>query len=188
MFAIIVAMPEEPRPPAQGARSAAAHPEPLPLMPKPVVWIASSKDDISVMPDPVKASLGHRLSEVQQGRTPLDTKPLPQFGGGVFELRERFDGNAYRVMYVVALRKAVYVLHAFMKKSTSGVGISKPAAELIELRLKRAHALDKEDRDAKYRAPQRQRRRVRGCRLFACGGCRAEGQKRADHDDPRYPE
>jgi phage-related protein len=113
------------------------------LLPKPVVWIGSSKDDISAMPDPVKASFGHRLPEVQEGRTPLDTKPLPQFGGGVFELRERFDGNAYRVMYVVALRKA-YVLHAFMKKSKSGIGLPKPEAELIDLRLKRAQALDAE--------------------------------------------
>jgi phage-related protein len=114
------------------------------LLPKPVVWIATSKDDISAMPDPVKASFGHRLSEVQEGMTPLDMKPLPQFGGGVFELRERFDGNAYRVMYVVALRKAVYVLHAFMKKSKSGIGLPKADAELINLRLKRAQALDAE--------------------------------------------
>ncbi len=112
------------------------------MSPKPVVWIANSRDDVSAMPDPVKASFGHRLSQVQQGRTPLDAKPLPQFGGGVFELRERFDGNAYRVMYVVALRKAVYVLHAFMKKSTSGIALPKPDVDLIALRLKRAQALD----------------------------------------------
>lgn len=58
-----------------------------PLLPKPVVWIASTKDDISALPDPVKASFGHQLREVQQGATPRDTKPLPQFGAGVFELR-----------------------------------------------------------------------------------------------------
>lgn len=112
---------------------------------KPVVWIGSSKDDISALPDPVKASFGHRLAEVQRGRTPLDTKPLPQLGKGVFELRERFDGNAYRVMYVIALEKAIYVLHAFMKKSTSGIGIPKPDADLIVFRLKRAQYLDAED-------------------------------------------
>lgn len=107
--------------------------------------MGSSKADISALPDPVKASFGYRLGEVQRGRTPLDTKPLPQFGGGVFELRERFDGNAYRVMYAVALQKAVYVLHAFMKKSKSGVALPKPDADLIELRLSRAHALDAEE-------------------------------------------
>ena len=69
------------------------------------------------LPLPVKSSIGHRLRQVQQGNTPLDTKPLPQFGPGVLELRERFDGNAYRLMYVVALKNAVCVLHTVMKKS-----------------------------------------------------------------------
>lgn len=70
---------------------------------------------------------------------------MPQFGSFVFELRERFDTDAYRLMYVVALRKAVYVLHAFMKKSKSGMGLPKPDSELIALRLKRAQALDAEE-------------------------------------------
>jgi phage-related protein len=109
------------------------------------VWIGSAKDDVSALPPPVKASFGHRLHEVQDGKMPLDTKPLPQFGPGVLELRERYDGNAYRLMYVVALKKAIYVLHAFMKKSKSGIGLPKQDAELIEARLKRARALDKKD-------------------------------------------
>ena len=138
-------MAEKPQKPTRRTRSGEVQSDPPPLLPKPVIWIGSAKDDISALPDPVKASFGHRLREVQQGRTPLDTKPLPQFGGGVFELRERFDGNAYRAMYVVALRKAVYVLHAFMKKSKSGIGLPKPDAELIERRLKRAQSLDAEE-------------------------------------------
>lgn len=126
-------------------RRPGAAPDLPPILPKPVIWIGSSRDDISALPDPVKGSFGHRLREVQQGKMPLDTNPLPQFGGGVFELRERYDGNAYRMMYVVALRKAVYVLHAFMKKSKSGIGLPKPDAELIAARLKRAQTLDAED-------------------------------------------
>lgn len=70
---------------------------------------------------------------------------LPQFGTGVFELRESFDRNAYRLIYVVNLRKALYVLHVFMKKSKSGIGLPKPDVELIEMRLRRAHALNTED-------------------------------------------
>jgi len=62
----------------------------------------------------------------------------------VYELRERFDSNAYRMMYVVVLKQAVYVLHAFMKKSKSGIGLPKPDSELIALRLRRAQALDAE--------------------------------------------
>ena len=131
--------------PSRGA--GAAGPE-LPGGPRgrrPVVWIASARNDVSALPAPVKASFGHRLNEVQDGRVPLDAKPLPQFGAGVMELRERYDGNAYRLMYVVALRKAIYVLHAFMKKSKSGIGLAKQDVELIEARVKRARALDAED-------------------------------------------
>ncbi len=126
--------------------SAGADREPAaPLLPKPVIWVGSSKDDISALPGPVKASFGHRLRQVQNGETPLDVKPLTQFGTGVLELRERFDRNAYRLMYVVNFEKAVYVLHAFMKKSKSGIAIPKPDTELIEARLKRAQVLDTED-------------------------------------------
>lgn len=111
---------------------------------RPLVWIGNSKEDISKMPIPVKGSFGHRLREVQNGKTPFDTKPLPQFGSGVFELRERFEGNAYRLVYSVALKKAVYALHAFMKKSKSGIGIPRPDSETIHARLKHARLLDTE--------------------------------------------
>ena len=112
---------------------------------RPVVWIAGSKYDLSTLPSEVKGSFGFRLYELQLGKTPLDSKPLAQFGPGVYELRESFDRNAYRMMYVVNLKKAIYVLHAFMKKSKSGIGLPKPDAELIAVRLRRAPELDKED-------------------------------------------
>jgi len=108
----------------------------------PIVWVGSSRRDISRMPQEVKGSFGLRLFELQQGGTPLDMKPLTQFGGGVYELRDSFDGNAYRAVYVVNLGKALYVLHAFMKKSKSGIGLPKPDKELIEARLRRARELD----------------------------------------------
>ena len=89
-------------------------------------------------------SFGFRLCELQAGGTPLDMKPLTQFGGGIYELRESFDGDAYRTVYVLNLGKALYVLHAFMKKSKSGIGLPKPDKALIEERLKRARELDAE--------------------------------------------
>ncbi len=118
-------------------------PDPAPA--RPVVWIASSKDDLRKLPREVRISFGFRLHELQQGKTPLDMKPLPQLGRGVCELRESFERNAYRLMYVVNLTKALYVLHAFMKKSKSGIGLPKPDAELIAVRLRRAQELDAED-------------------------------------------
>lgn len=81
---------------------------------------------------------------MQQGKAPLDMKPLPQFGGGVYELRDRLEGNAYRAVYVVNLKNGLYVLHVFMKKSKSGIALPKPDAELIAARLQRAQKLDAE--------------------------------------------
>ena len=132
-------------PPEGSASDAANSPTPPRLPGRVIIWMGSSKEDISALPSPVKASFGHRLRQLQGGQTPLDMKRLPQFGAGVFELRERFDRNAYRLMYVMSLRKGLYVLHAFMKKSKSGVGLSKPDAELIQVRLQSARALDRED-------------------------------------------
>jgi phage-related protein len=118
-------------------------PRPTPV--RPIVWIASSKVDLSAMPREVKASFGLRLYELQQRKTPFDMKPLPQFAAGVYELRERFERNAYRLIYVVNLKKALYVLHAFMKKSKSGIGLPRSDVELIAARLRRARELDLED-------------------------------------------
>jgi phage-related protein len=116
-----------------------------PFLARPPIWIASSKDDISALPAPVKGSFGHRLRQVQDGGTPLDVKPVPQFGPGVFELRERYNKNSYRLMYIVNLKKTVYVLHAFMKKSKSGIEMPRPDVQPIEARLRRAQTLDAED-------------------------------------------
>jgi phage-related protein len=118
-----------------------------PLQDRPLIWMGSSKDDISAMPGPVKASFGYRLRRVQQGKVTADTKAVMQFGNGVYELREAYDKNAYRVVHVVSLRKAVYVLHAFMKKSKSGINLPKADANLIQARLKQARIADAEDDD-----------------------------------------
>ena len=132
-------------PSGTGGNDASASSNQLGLSGRLITWVGSSKEDLSALPDPVKASFGHRLRQLQNGRTPLDMKPLPQFGAGVFELRERFDRNAYRLMYVVNLRKAIYVLHAFMKKSKSGIGLPNSDAELIKVRLQSARIWDAED-------------------------------------------
>ena len=106
------------------------------LISRAVIWVGSSKDDISALLGAVKASFGFRLRQVQNGKTPSDMKPLPQFGNGVFELSERFEKNAFRLMYVVNLKNAIYVLHAFKKKSKSGIKTPRHELATIETRLK----------------------------------------------------
>jgi phage-related protein len=104
--------------------------------------MGKSRRDLAEMPKPVRYSFGIRLNDLQEGRKAHDSKALPEIGAGVLELREAYDGNAYRLMYVLKLKKAIYVLHVFMKKSTSGIGLPKPDANLIEARLKLAQKLD----------------------------------------------
>ena len=107
--------------------------------PKPVRWIGSSKGDLSVFPEDVKRRVGGALWDAQLGLKAPFAKPLKGFGGaGVLEVADEFGGNTYRVAYTVRFAGVVYVLHAFQKKSRSGIATPKPELELIKRRLARA--------------------------------------------------
>lgn len=104
--------------------------------------MGSSLNDLSAFPADFKRAFGFALREVQKGVTPPSAKPLPQFGPGVYELRERYRGDAHRVVYVVRLAKAIYVPHAFKKKSKSGIGIPREDIDAIWSRLRNAGDAD----------------------------------------------
>jgi phage-related protein len=75
----------------------------------------------------------------QQGGKHVDAKPLRGFGGaGVLEIVEDHRGDAYRAVYTVRLAGRIYVLHAFQKKSKTGIETPKAEINLIKSRLKRA--------------------------------------------------
>lgn len=83
--------------------------------------------------------MGHALDIAQQGGKSVSAKPLLGFGGaGVLEIVNDFDGNAFRAVYTVQFTDAVYVLHAFQKKSKRGIATPKPVLDLIRSRLKLA--------------------------------------------------
>ena len=84
---------------------------------KPIVWVGSCRDDLRSFPDAARQSAGFQLSKVQFGELPDDWKPMTSVGAGVCEIRIRDESGAYRVMYVARLNDAVYVLHAFQKKT-----------------------------------------------------------------------
>ena len=103
---------------------------------KPVKWIGSSKEDLSDFPRIVKTMFGFALHEAQLGRRHPDAMPLKGFGGaGVLEVVKRHDGDAFRAVYTVKLAGYVYVLHAFQKKSKSGIATPKADIDLIKARL-----------------------------------------------------
>lgn len=109
------------------------------VLPKPVRWMGTSKQDLTTFPDDVKRRVGRALWDAQIGLKAPFAKPLRGFGGaGVLEVIDDFDGNAYRSVYTVRFAGVVYVLHAFQKKSTRGVSTPKSALALISRRLTQA--------------------------------------------------
>ena len=125
---------------------------PAPIDQKPVEWIGSSKEDLSQFPREVKTVFGFALHEAQLGRKHPDAKPLKGYGSaGVLEVVARFDGDAFRAVYTVKQEGRIYVLHAFQKKSKSGIATPKADLDLIERRLKVAIAGHKQWLAAKER-------------------------------------
>ena len=108
------------------------------MQPKPVRWVGSSKDDLSAFPQEVRRRVGGALWDAQLGLKAPFAKPLRGFGGaGVLEVVDDYDGNTYRAVYTVRFAGAVYVLHAFQKKSKRGIATPKAELDLIKQRFKR---------------------------------------------------
>lgn len=106
---------------------------------KRLFWVASSKKDLKALPDDVQSSIGYALHLAQTGDKHPDAKPLRGFGSaGVLEVVEDYEGNTFRAVYTVTFGQAVYALHVFQKKSSSGIATRKEDMELIKQRLKLA--------------------------------------------------
>lgn len=84
---------------------------------KPLVFLGSSQDDLRAMPASVRHAMGLELMRVQFGGDPVDFKPMPLVGPGAYEVRVREADGAWRTIYVAKFSDAIYVLHAFRKKT-----------------------------------------------------------------------
>jgi len=93
-------------------------------------FVGSSLDDLKNFPAEARREAGFELRAVQRGLMPADFKPMPEVGGGAYELRIHAQGE-WRVVYVAKFKDAVYVLHAFQKKT------QKTRKEDIELAVRR---------------------------------------------------
>ena len=109
---------------------------------KPVVFVGSSQKDLRAFPAAVRSEIGQSLFEAQLGEYPRNAKPLKGFGG-VLEIRDNFDGDTYRAVYTTRFEGVLYVLHAFQKKSTSGIATPQRHVDLIRQRLRDAEAIHK---------------------------------------------
>lgn len=112
---------------------------------RPVVWVGSSRKDFSRFPTGARDDFLQQLYLVQAGQDAPGEKPLTRGklkGLGIRELRVDFDRDTYRVVYTVRLPSAIYVLHAFKKKSKFGISTPAREIEVVRQRYLRAAAFD----------------------------------------------
>lgn len=105
---------------------------------KPLAWLGSSLDDVRLFPADARRDAGYQLRRVQQGLQPSDSKPMTSVGPGVTEIRVK-TRLEHRVFYLAKFEDAVYVLHAFEKRTrqtaTRDIDLAKRRlAELIQQR------------------------------------------------------
>jgi len=84
---------------------------------KEVLWLGDSRKCIQAFDAEAQHAIGVELLAVQEGHQPGDSKPMPAIGKGVEEIRVWVESGTYRVIYIARLAEAVYVLHAFQKKT-----------------------------------------------------------------------
>ena len=117
---------------------------------KPLFWVGSAKSDLIAFPEPVKDAFGFALSVAQFGGKHPKAKPWKGIKPGVFEIVEDHRSDTYRAVYTVRFERAIYVLHAFQKKSPKGIKTAQTDVDLIERRLKAAAA----DYEIRYGNPK----------------------------------
>jgi phage-related protein len=104
---------------------------------RPISWIKAARKDFEDFPQGAQIEMGRALTILAEGRMPDIAKPLTGFGSGVMELALRHRGDAFRVACTLQIDTDIWVIHAFQKKSKSGIKTPKQQIGLIHERLKR---------------------------------------------------
>ncbi len=84
---------------------------------KKVIFLGNSLQRIRAFPFSARQDAGFQIDSVQRGESPDDWKPINSVGKGVREIRIKHASNQYRVIYLAKKYNAIYVLHAFQKKT-----------------------------------------------------------------------
>jgi phage-related protein len=117
----------------------------MPESERPLIWVGSSRRDLRTFPSQVRRDIGQALYAAQEGDTDPAAKPLKGFGRGfVVEIVADHRGDTWRAVYTVRFQEAIYVLHAFQKKSKKGIATPKKDIDLIHRRLAEAERLHRE--------------------------------------------
>lgn len=104
---------------------------------RPISWLRGARKDFEDFPQGAQIEMARALTILAEGQMPDIAKPLTGLGSGVMELALRYRGDAFRVVYALQIGDDIWVLHAFQKKSKSGIKTPKQEIDLIRERLKR---------------------------------------------------
>jgi phage-related protein len=102
-----------------------------------IAWIKAALKDFGAFPEAVQDRIKDALAIAGMGQKADIAKPMKGLGSGVFEIALSYRTNAYRAVYVVQMGDALWVVHAFQKKSMTGIGTPQKDLDLIRARLKR---------------------------------------------------
>jgi phage-related protein len=111
---------------------------------KRLIWVGSSYEDLKEFPVLIRGAMGYALHIAQEGKKHEHAKALSGMGSAkILEIRENDRSGTYRAIYTIEMEDFVFVLHAFQKKSNSGIATPKQELDLLKNRLKEAKALYK---------------------------------------------
>ena len=104
---------------------------------RPVGWIRAARKVFEAFPVIVQDRINTALTIAAEGGKADIAKPLKGFGPSVMEIAVRYRTNAWRVIYAMETNGGLWVIHAFRKKSKSGIKTPKAEIDLIKGRLSR---------------------------------------------------
>jgi len=104
---------------------------------RPISWIKAARRDFEEFPEDVQGYMMNALTIAAEGSKSDNAKPFKGVDGGVFEIALKHRGDAFRVLYAVKVGADIWVIHAFQKKSKSGIKTPQIEVDLIRERLKR---------------------------------------------------
>src|SRR3712207_6686036 len=99
---------------------------------RPIRWIKAARRAFEGFPDGARDAILDALTIAAEGGHPASVKPMKGLGSGVYEVALAHRGDAFRAVYTVQFRDALYVVHTFQKKSRSGTRT--PQAEIDVIR------------------------------------------------------
>jgi phage-related protein len=102
-----------------------------------LTWVKAALRDFGVFPESAQRQIIAALRMAAGGEKAQRAKPMKGFGPGIFEIALRHRGDAYRVVYALQIDEDVWVLHAFQKKSRTGISTPKQEIDLIRERIRR---------------------------------------------------